>query len=347
MLSRREHNAAGADQRAPLDPAAVGHRAVLAVMAGAGASSPDSVALSDLAASPQARSAKLHTATLTIAGASRPVVVKEVGAGGMFPAARALRTPGVLDACREAFVYRDVLGPIPGPPQLLGHQLDADGRAGVLVLERVGGVQLDRVDDLAVWTDALRWLGRFHATPTARPTPSSVLQSYERRRFAAWAGRARRVGRARGTSRRDLDRVVEVFERIGIELVCRAPTTFVHGELYPSEVVVGAARADGTIDAQRRRIALLDWETAGIGPALLDVASLLTGSWSGDQRGQLLEAYSSIAPGAGGEHFDATFAACRLALALRWMGWLAEQSPADGQTHDWMAEAEDACRYVL
>ena len=59
------------------------------------------------------------------------------------------------------------------------------------------------------------------------------------------------------------------------ERLLALPVGFIHGELYPSNVLVGERTG---------RICAVDWEMAGIGPLLLDLAALTSGAWT--QRAQ-------------------------------------------------------------
>ena len=58
-----------------------------------------------------------------------------------------------------------------------------------------------------------------------------------------------------------------------LERLDELPRAFVHGELYPSNVVIAS---DGP---RQPRVAAVDWELAGVGPFALDLAALTAG-WS-------------------------------------------------------------------
>ena len=63
------------------------------------------------------------------------------------------------------------------------------------------------------------------------------------------------------------------------------PRTFVHGELYPSNVLV-------VRDDRDPRVCPIDWEMAAIGPGLVDLAALV-GGWDPPERERLVAAYLS------------------------------------------------------
>ena len=62
------------------------------------------------------------------------------------------------------------------------------------------------------------------------------------------------------------------------------PPTFLHGEFYASNVIVPER-------AGEQRVCPIDWELAAVGPALLDLAALVTGGWEQEQRNAIAGAY--------------------------------------------------------
>jgi aminoglycoside phosphotransferase (APT) family kinase protein len=114
------------------------------------------------------------------------------------------------------------------------------------------------------------------------------------------------------------------------------PRTFVHGELYPSNVLV-------VRDQPRLRVCPVDWEMAAIGPGLIDLAALV-GGWDPPEQRRLVAAYLSGLPrddsgSPGSETLSADLARCRLHLALQWLGWSADWRPPPEHAHDWLGEA--------
>jgi thiamine kinase-like enzyme len=105
----------------------------------------------------------------------------------------------------------------------------------------------------------------------------------------------------------------------------------VHGDFYPSNIVVAG-----------RRIAVVDWELAGIGPGVLDLAALAAG-WSGEQRYELLRAYHRAAAAMEPrETFTALVRRVELAslhLALRWVGAAPAWEAPEEHRRDWFADA--------
>jgi thiamine kinase-like enzyme len=136
-----------------------------------------------------------------------------------------------------------------------------------------------------------------------------------------------------------------VYERKVISRLLAAPATLIHGELYPSNVVVGGVSVDGTMTDCDVRICPVDWESAAAGPALLDLAAITTGDWTDADRDQIIAAYRHAAGGrVGWDDFDRDLAACSLQLAIQWLGWFVGHEPPPWQRRNWIEEAEAAAQ---
>jgi Ser/Thr protein kinase RdoA (MazF antagonist) len=226
-----------------------------------------------------------------------------------------LARPAFLaDPLREIIAYRDVLSRscIDAPAYVAS--VAAQDRAWLFV-ELVDGRPLWQIGDLGVWQEAARRLARMHAEPV--PAVAGLLQydaEHLRRRveLASWHPDAAAIA-ARVAGR-----------------LAALPRCFIHGEFYPANVVV----QDGP---ESPRIRPVDWETAGIGPAVLDLAALTAGSWSTDQRLAIEQAYRDSCDGDSvpGEN-DLDLA--RLLLAAQWSGWSENWVPPPEQRRDWRGE---------
>jgi aminoglycoside phosphotransferase (APT) family kinase protein len=249
----------------------------------------------------------------------------------------ALRTkPAFLhEPLRELETYRRIIGPEGIGPRCAAAVSEPDRARYWLLLERVAGVELWQIGGLDVWREVARWLASFHARFAGRldelRAANPHLIDYAAEWFRSWRDRA--VEALAGSDDARAGRLVDSLERYD-EVVGRLeslPRAFVHGELYPSNVLVVA-------DARPPAVYPVDWEMAGIGPALLDLAAL-SGGYADAERGAIVDAYI----GAAGLADDrAGLAACRLALALQWLGWSPGWRPPDEHSHDWLGEALDA-----
>lgn len=270
-------------------------------------------------------------------GANLSLLFKQLDWDALGDDAR-LAKPGFLhDPLREPAVYGSVLASAPpGPPRYYGSAADPERGRHWLFIEWVDGRELFQVGDLRPWEAAAGWLAGMHrrlAGELDRHRASGRLLEYDRTHYGRWAERARRFAHAPGQpgSRAvSVDRLIARYEP-AIEELEAMPTTVIHGEFYASNVLVAG-------DAANPRVSPVDWELAAAAPGLVDLAALISGDWSENDRKAIVSAYrSGIAP--------STFSArqldlARLSLAVQWLGWTdpSWEPPAD-QRHDWLGEA--------
>ena len=99
---------------------------------------------------------------------------------------------------------------------------------------------------------------------------------------AADADSSGRAAHAR-KKRKRLRAIALVHERAVQEALSEG-ATLIHGEFYPSNVLVDQRGTSCSIHP-------LDWEMAGAGSPLLDLAALLSGRWARDDRENMQQAY--------------------------------------------------------
>lgn len=266
--------------------------------------------------------------TLSGGGAPLRLVFKDVAAASLAPAAAGAKPAELIDSAREIAAYRDVLRPAGvDAPGCIGSVSEPGAGRYWLFLEAVDGVPLWQVEDPSVWDEAARWLARLHGSAAPRASCSPHLLSYDAAYFRRWIARATEY-----TPGDALARVAGSWERV-VERLCGWPRAFVHGEFYPSNVLV----QDGA------RVRPLDWEMAGTGPGLIDVAALVAGGWSAAERERMalayLEALPAGAPRPSRDELLDALAHARLYVAVKWLGWSPEWSPPAEHAHDWLADA--------
>jgi Ser/Thr protein kinase RdoA (MazF antagonist) len=215
-----------------------------------------------------------------------------------------------------------------------------------LLLEKVAGVELWQIGELEVWEAVARWLAAFHARFAGRVVEvratNPYLLEYQADLFRLWAFRAREALNGSGDPRAaDLLRALERYDDV-VDALARLPATFVHGEFYPSNVLVVGTDPAGL------RVCPIDWEMAATGPGLLDVAAL-TGGWDAARRDRLVRAYHSTATELGDQvrslpEMTADVDRCRLHLALQWLGWSDDWQAPPEHAHDWIDEALELAR---
>jgi len=220
--------------------------------------------------------------------------------------------PGFLaDPLRELETY-PLLPAAAGAPRCLG----AVPERAWLYLELIEGVPLWQAHDLGAWEAAAARLAALHAAPV--PGGPRLLR-HDRAHLGRWVDRA-------------LDHTpalagAEAPARAAVERLAALPAVLVHGEAYPSNVVIdehGGAR-------------LVDWETVGTGPGVLDLAALTSGAWEPAARDRVVAAYCAAAGAAAPSGED--LAAARLLVALQWLGWSRSWTPPPEHRHDWLGDA--------
>lgn len=221
------------------------------------------------------------------------------------------RPPLAPDPRREIAVYRDVLTPIhlDGIPQLAAAD---ETWSRWLVLELIDASPLWQIGEIETWQAVARWLARLHTLPV--PTDDGLLR-YDATQLAA------RV------------RLAAVGERFAMDVAERLaalPARLIHGDFYPANILIG----------QDGRIRVVDWETCGVGPAVLDLAALVSGRWSEQEREQIVDAYlAACPPTLRPSHDDLLYA--RLLLAAQWLGWHRSWRPPPEQRHDWHTDLRE------
>lgn len=296
-----------------------------------------------------AKSSPLWASRVRTGDSVVPVIIKDVSRTSLLSGAAKVKPAFLHHPHREAAVYGQLLAGRSGPPRLLGAHVEHDrdraagASRGVLVVERVAGLELCDVGDVDVWIRVAAWFGAFHAS--ARETPDVPLVIHDAESWDRWQTRAAAAARRFAPESRALvERAVERFAGPGRDILDDATVGVVHGEAYPSNVVVGGARLDGTIDTASLRVSPVDWETAGWGPVLLDLAALTTGDLRDDDRTRIVAGYRDAATAGGLEFadFNGELTACRLALALQWIAWFVADDPPAHQARDWAREAAAA-----
>jgi aminoglycoside phosphotransferase (APT) family kinase protein len=269
---------------------------------------------------------------LTFEG-GRPLslVFKDVAASALNAAAGGAKPAGLLDPDREIAAYRHVLGPARlGVPDCYGAVAEPEDGRYWLFLEAVDGVPLWQATQLDAWDGAARWLADLHGR--GAPARQRHLLDYDAVHLGSWLDRALAF-----TPTGSLDPVVAVWQRV-VDRLSSWPRTFVHGEFYPSNVLVRRSAGPASVVP-------VDWEMAGIGPGLLDLGALTSGSWSAAERDRLALVYRdslarAVRPSA--DDLLEALAHCRLYIAVQWLGWSQDWSPPAEHAHDWLAEAVSA-----
>ena len=283
-------------------------------------------------------------------GGRLELMLKDLGRDSMLAKSRRVRPAFLHDPRREIETYRALVGfKHLGPPVFYGAIVNPRAARYRLLIERVHGLELRFVGDFKVWLATAAWLGAFHrrfaaAAPALRSNARARLISYDRGLLSVWLERARRHARAasgsgaRGASRlRAIERLAKTHERCVDELAA-LPPVLMHGEFFPSNIIV-----------RSRRVCPVDWETAAVGPGLVDVAALAAGGWTEDEKLRLLRRYQAALTGRRSNlssDVRLAFDASRFHLAMRMLGWPDRRGWLAPALHafDWLGEATRLAR---
>ncbi|MDX1578849.1 MAG: phosphotransferase, partial [Gemmatimonadota bacterium] len=271
-------------------------------------------------------------------GETARLVLKASGPSA--PGVRSVRPRLVRDHGREAWAYASLLdaGAL-GTPRYYGSVEGGNGT--LLVLERVEGSELYQVGEREAWRAASTWLAGFHAWGRDAVESAGVdrrLLRQDARLLRRWWQRARRRAACSGPSERleILEDLEDIWPR-AVRRLSRLPGTLVHGEFYPSNILLERRGAAWSVRP-------VDWESVGVGPFALDLAALVTGDWSEAETDDFVRTYEGAAPDppCAGDDLRIALHAARLVNAVQWLGWRASWTPPDEHARDWGAEAARA-----
>jgi Phosphotransferase enzyme family len=276
----------------------------------------------------------------TRGGVEVSLIFKDLSRERLLGDARATKPHFLHEPRREVETYRNILSPEGVGPECVAAVAESNPPRHWLLIEKVPGVELWQVGELSVWEEVARWLGVFHARFAGRldelRTANPFLLELSDDWFRSWCDRARaELTRSSDPRAPRLRRALKRYEEV-VESLAALPRTFLHGELYPSNVIV-------VIEEQPLRVCPIDWEMAAIGTGLVDLAALV-GGWEEAKRARLVAAYFDGVRESGGAIPDPEtviphLAGCRLHLALQWLGWSPDWRPPKEHAHDWVGEA--------
>lgn len=279
-------------------------------------------------------------------GVRKSLVFKDLSRRGPADPAWRVKASFLHDPLREIEVYRDVLAPRGlTSPECVAIEIDPDQGRYWLFLERADGEILGQIGDPEAWRSSARWLAGLHACFAGHTDalPSRLLV-YGGEYYHRWIDRARRFARwpaAVNGSHRSFDWFAGRCQE-ALDWLVDQPVTLLHGEYYPSNIVIER-------DGDALRVRPVDWEMAGVGSGLLDLAALCSGAWGEPERETLAAAYrealpAEVRPPAGALHEGLD--RCRLLLAVQWLGWSDDWTPPAEHAHDWLATALELAEMV-
>ena len=285
-------------------------------------------------------------------GVRLQIMFKDASFEALHEGARRVKPAFLHDPVREIETYRRVLAAHRlGTATCYGAVVDRPSGRYWLFLERIPGLELYKVAELATWQRVAAWLADMHRTFTDTGVPAQAHAAHALRHdpayYRVWLDRAQRFFH-QGTAGTDdvasgLAWLASRHDAV-IGRLMALPVTFIHGEFYSSNVLV-----QETVDGLR--VCPIDWEMAAVGPGLIDLAALTSGSWSEEERSAIAAAYYATlephgTPWARREDFMTDLNCCRIQVALQWLGWFGRRRAPSEHTQDWLADALRVARQI-
>jgi len=269
-------------------------------------------------------SSSFHTERLRVSlDGDEPLRVffKDLNPDHQTETARAVRAFQLEHGRRELQMYQSLLSPERfGTLHLYAFRWEpAHGRLWIF-LEDGGRTLLHDNLDLPRWTAAARWAARFHAaTRDLREAQTSFLPRYDHAHYRGCVERVEKIlpnldARERELVGRGLDCYAERIDRLDA-----LPRSVIHGQFFGKNVMLRSGSA-------ARRIVVIDWETAALGPGTFDLVSLTSGKWTREQRRAMRAAYfeqyqAETGQRMGWEDFCRQLADVSLYQSLEWLAW--------------------------
>lgn len=275
------------------------------------------------------------------------LVFKNLSREGLLEGALQHKPYFLYDPMREIESYRSILSSHHlGTPTYYGAHIDQGLDRYWLFIERVSATLLWQFGEEEVWQHVARWLALMHtalvpeAEDAARTRPQH-LTVQDADYYWRWMERAQSFLHhsvaVHGTqSTCSIDWIAERFDKV-VDRLTSLPVTLVHGEFYPSNVLV-------RLDPRDARVCPVDWEMAAIAPGLIDLAALTSGGWTEEQRfGMAMSYYDSLRSHSNDPADQVKFLSdldfCNLFMAVQWLGWSPDWQPPPEHAQNWLNEA--------
>jgi hypothetical protein len=248
------------------------------------------------------------------------VFFKDLNPDHQIETARKVRAGDLGPSYHEVCVYQQILSRVDlGTPQLYAVRWEPDSGIYWIFLEDVGTSRLRDSRNYARWVPAARWAARFHAATRNLPQlQMSFLPVWDLAHYRRCAERVRGILPALNAQDRALVSQELEYYLSRIDCFAALPKTVIHGQFFGENIMLRARQGD-------RMLAVIDWETAALGPGGFDLVSVSSGRWTDEQRQSMWRAYFDEFKCAGFSQSWETF--CKelreleMYQALEWLGW--------------------------
>jgi hypothetical protein len=255
------------------------------------------------------------------AGKPLSVFLKDLNPAHQMEKARALRERDLEPSVREVRMYESVLSPERfGTLHLYATRWEPERGIAWVFLEDGGRALLRNCTDVGRWTAAARWAARFHAaTRDLSDAQTSFLPHHDDTHYQRCLARVEQMLPGLAPPEREMvRRGLDSYAR-RIDWLSALPRTVIHGQFFGQNILLRRRGAT-------HHIAVIDWETAALGPGTFDLASLTAGKWTQAERQAMWAAYFEEYQAATGPRMDwAVFcrelATVALHQSLEWLTW--------------------------
>lgn len=264
------------------------------------------------------------------------VFFKDLNPAGLLQEARRVREAGLERSLRELRMYQEILASLRlDTPVVYGSCCAPEEGICWLFLEDAGPKRLSRLGDFSLWVEATRWVARLHAVDArAINDRADFLPCYDSSHFHDCARRLEgRLSNFDTAQQAVIAEGLDRYRRVVDEL-CELPRHLIHGEYFGKNVMIRPGERDDAV-------AVIDWETAAIGPRCVDLVSITAGRWTAEQRAVMCRAYISQYEIETGEALElkslvAELDQVALYRSLWWLGFWSHGD--DAHINRWVAE---------
>jgi len=228
---------------------------------------------------------------------------------------------------RELQMYQAILSRLQrlGTPRLYAVRWEPERGIYWLFLEDTGTSRLRECRNFARWIPAAQWAARFHAAcRSLAHSLTSFLPVYNEKHYRRCAERVEQM--LPGLELEDRRLIGQALEHYmgRIEWLSALPRTVIHGQYFGRNIMLRRRNRE-------QMIAVIDWETAALGPGLIDLVSFTSGKWTDEQRQTMWRAYfdqyeAETEVSRDWEDFCKELMELELYQALEWLAWWRNRS---------------------
>jgi thiamine kinase-like enzyme len=269
-------------------------------------------------------------------GRSLEIFFKDLNPDNLLKEAQEIRQSGLERSQREVFMYKDVLSKLNlGTPELYGYQWDPEESIYWIFLEDAGPKRLSRLGDFSLWVAAARWVARLHAIDISGINDKEgLLPEYDASHFSLCGQHIEEnLSKFNAEQQELISRALQSFS-YKVDYLNNLPLCLIHGEYFGKNVIIRPGEKENTV-------AVIDWETAALGPRSVDLVSISAGRWTPEQRQVMYQAYAEqYEIETGGkieiEELEEEIKIVAVYRALWWLGYWAKGD--DAHISRWMKE---------